>query len=249
MVQDVLLQALQTGRQPVSLQPVAGDGSAASSSAAGAERFAAELGAEANLTPEQQDLLARRMTLQLQQQEAAFQEHLEQQQAAFLQQLDQQQADLGDSDSELEEGAPWWFDAEADVDEDAGGHQPAPRQQQQQPAGTEEGGGQQQQQPDLAASDMGLPCDPSAQGMQFSLQDDGMECELPDGPDAPASGSVHAFQKLLNLPLWESQGEHAQLLLYQAVFMLIAWKTDYCVRDAAFVALLGMLCTLLLPKV
>jgi hypothetical protein len=31
--------------------------------------------------------------------------------------------------------------------------------------------------------------------------------------------------------------------------MLMAWKMDYCVRDAAFAALLGMLSEVLLPQV
>lgn len=57
------------------------------------------------------------------------------------------------------------------------------------------------------------------------------------------------FKEKLPQPLWECNGEKCTLLLCQVMFMLMAWKMDYCVRDAAFAALLGMLSEVLLPKV
>lgn len=57
------------------------------------------------------------------------------------------------------------------------------------------------------------------------------------------------FKEKLQQPLWECNGEKCTLLLCQVMFMLMAWKMDYCVRDAAFAALLGMLSEVLLPKV
>jgi len=63
-----------------------------------------------------------------------------------------------------------------------------------------------------------------------------------------ASAAAKYMDKL-DQPLWQCNGQTCTLLLCQAIFMLMAWKIDYCVRDAAFAALLGMLSELLLPQV
>lgn len=96
----------------------------------------------------------------------------------------------------------------------------------------------------------GVFFDPEAEGVQHSLEEEGVAFEFDAAQGAASSStSKQHFECLLSSPLWRCQGEMAQVQLYQAIFLLMAWKMDYVVRDAAFVALLGMLCKLLLPKV
>lgn len=89
----------------------------------------------------------------------------------------------------------------------------------------------------------------AAEGLEYDQADEGMAYECADMEPEGSRGSRRHFEQLLTSPLWQCQQETAQLQLYQAIFLLMAWKMDYVVRDAAFIALLGILCRCLLPKV
>lgn len=92
----------------------------------------------------------------------------------------------------------------------------------------------------------------ASEGVECSLQDDGVAFEWDaeeGGGSSSSSNSKQHFQCLMNSPLWQCQEETAQVQLCQAMFLLMAWKMDFVVRDAAFIALLGILGKLLLPKV
>lgn len=91
--------------------------------------------------------------------------------------------------------------------------------------------------------------DDAEEGMDHDLQEEGMARECADTEAGGSGGTKQHFQQLLTSPLWRCQEETAQLQLYQAIFLLMAWKMDYVVRDAAFITLLGILCHFLLPKV
>jgi hypothetical protein len=81
------------------------------------------------------------------------------------------------------------------------------------------------------------------------LQEEGVAFDYEAAQGSASGTSKQHFEALLSSPLWRCQEEMAQVQLYQAIFLLMAWKMDYVVRDAAFIALLGILCKLLLPKV
>jgi hypothetical protein len=82
--------------------------------------------------------------------------------------------------------------------------------------------------------------------------------ELP-AAGQPATDStatkVKAFKDALHKPLWKCNGAdgqcgaHCAFSLHKVIFMLMSWKLQHCVRDAAFAAILGMLCQVLLPEV
>lgn len=176
-LQDVLLQAVQSGQQPGDLH-AEGPGSLGSSSNT-LGHLAALLSEEAALTPEQLQMLSRRLQQQLDEQRAALQAEAE--------------------EEEEEEGSTY---------------------------------------------------DVEGEGAEFSFQEEGeaLEFEAPGGA-GPSSGTKAHYEALLLEPLWRCQEEVAQVQLYQALFLLLAWKMDYVVRDTAFIALLGIMCHLLLPKV
>ncbi|KAF6246117.1 hypothetical protein COO60DRAFT_1226473 [Scenedesmus sp. NREL 46B-D3] len=120
---------------------------------------------------------------------------------------------------------------------------------------------QQQQQQQHGAWDSDDAC--SDAGTEFSVQDDGEYASAEDEgayvdaadtaafgrPVEPAHGTAQWYRSNLAEPLWQSGEAIARLRIHQAVFMLMAWKADHCVRDNAFAELLGMLSMLFLPEI
>lgn len=101
-------------------------------------------------------------------------------------------------------------------------------------------------------SDEGSVFDEAAEAMVFTEEEEGMAFEpsaAHESCDCSGSHSKQHYEQLLSSPLWRCQEETAQLQLYHVIFLLMTWKMDYVVRDAAFIALLGILCQFLLPKV
>ncbi|KAF6249803.1 hypothetical protein COO60DRAFT_1706343 [Scenedesmus sp. NREL 46B-D3] len=119
---------------------------------------------------------------------------------------------------------------------------------------------QQQQQQQHGAWDSDDAC--SDAGTEFSVQDDGEYASAEDEgayvdaadtaafgrPVEPAHGTAQWYRSNLAEPLWQSGEAIARLRIHQAVFMLMAWKADHCVRDNASAELLGMLSMLFLPE-
>lgn len=99
--------------------------------------------------------------------------------------------------------------------------------------------------------DDGALLDMDDDGMDHSLADEGDDYDGADELEGAVwgSGTAQSYTAKLRAPLWTCQEQSAQIMLFQAIFLLMAWKMDYGVRDAAFTALLGMLCELLLPQV
>jgi hypothetical protein len=100
-------------------------------------------------------------------------------------------------------------------------------------------------------ADEGATFSDTEEGAELDAEEEGEAFEG-DAQSGAAAGSCSAkqhYKQHMSEPLWKCEAETAQLMLYQAIFMLMAWKTDYVVRDAAFIALLGILCRFLLPKV
>jgi len=85
-------------------------------------------------------------------------------------------------------------------------------------------------------------------GMYDSVEDEGLAEDVPTYSTA-AHGTVQWYKDHLTDHLWVCNDVFSKLHIHEAIFMLMAWKADNCVRDKAFTALLGMLCELLLPEV
>jgi hypothetical protein len=103
-----------------------------------------------------------------------------------------------------------------------------------------------------SGSDVGVAVSAGAdEGTAVSAADRGATvCADSAQATEPTSKSLaDQYKEKLKQPLWECNGQKCTLLLCQVIFMLMAWKLDYCVRDAAFASLLGMLSEVLLPQV
>ncbi|KAF6250103.1 hypothetical protein COO60DRAFT_1629987 [Scenedesmus sp. NREL 46B-D3] len=83
------------------------------------------------------------------------------------------------------------------------------------------------------------------------MQDQGLPVDMGSsagGSTTKAGSQAEWYRGHLKDPLWACQGENSKLQIHQAVFMLMSWKSDFCVRDGAFEALLGMMSKLFLPE-
>ena len=85
-------------------------------------------------------------------------------------------------------------------------------------------------------------------GMYDSVEDEGLAEDVPTYSTA-AHGTARWYKDHLTDHLWVCNDVCSKLHIHEAIFMLMAWKADNCVRHKAFTALLGMLCELLLPEV
>ncbi|KAF6256399.1 hypothetical protein COO60DRAFT_1529508, partial [Scenedesmus sp. NREL 46B-D3] len=83
------------------------------------------------------------------------------------------------------------------------------------------------------------------------VEDQGLPVDMGSsagGSTTKAGSQAEWYRGHLKDPLWACQGENSKLQIHQAVFMLMSWKSDFCVRDGAFEALLGMMSKLFLPE-
>jgi hypothetical protein len=105
---------------------------------------------------------------------------------------------------------------------------------------------------DDACSDSGTEVDTYDEGEYVSMEDEGIDMDVPAAEatfNEPKQGTAQWYRSKLTEQLWQLGDASAELRVYQAIFMLMAWKADHCVRDNAFGELLGMLSQLFLPKV
>lgn len=99
------------------------------------------------------------------------------------------------------------------------------------------------------SEDSGIECNLADEGLEFSTADEGLfDVPTLDGA-ADSSSGAQWYKDHLNDQLWTCGDAAAKLRLHEAIYMLLSWKSDFCVRDKAFAALLGMLTKLLLPEV
>jgi hypothetical protein len=104
-----------------------------------------------------------------------------------------------------------------------------------------------------AYSDVGTEMSLQDAGEYVSMEDEGVYADAADAAHGHAAeqrqGTAEWYRNNLTEPLWQAGEATSNLRIHQAIFMLMAWKADHCVRDNAFAELLGMLSMLFLPEV
>lgn len=104
----------------------------------------------------------------------------------------------------------------------------------------------------ISSGDSGVEVSLEDEGTAVDMQDQGLPVDMGSsagGSTTKAGSQAEWYRGHLKDPLWACQGENSKLQIHQAVFMLMSWKSDFCVRDGAFEALLGMMSKLFLPEV
>ncbi|KAF6257688.1 hypothetical protein COO60DRAFT_1701687 [Scenedesmus sp. NREL 46B-D3] len=103
----------------------------------------------------------------------------------------------------------------------------------------------------ISSGDSGVEVSLEDEGTAVDMQDQGLPVDMGSsagGSTTKAGSQAEWYRGHLKDPLWACQGENSKLQIHQAVFMLMSWKSDFCVRDGAFEALLGMMSKLFLPE-